>query len=61
MHLGRRDEIVTNENWLFAELRRAAEESRKMPDWARPVVTAPYSASREAPEIGGTLDTKPSD
>lgn len=34
---------ATSGEWLFVELERAAEQYKEMPEWARPVVTVPYS------------------
>lgn len=39
-----------NETWLLDELERAAEESRNMPDWMKPVIAGsePLVSSDEA-------------
>lgn len=45
-------------DWLFSELERAAEEYESMPEWARPVVTVPYTGSQQSTDrrIGFAVD-----
>jgi len=45
---------LSSGDWLYTELERAAEEYRSMPEWTKPVVTAPGSGTSTASpaEIG---------
>lgn len=42
---------LSSGDWLYSELERASEEFRRMPEWSRPVVTAPRQGQAERPKI----------
>lgn len=54
--------MTTSGSWLVAEMRRAAEDYKEVPGWARPVVTVPYAdGNREQRRPAGFTAEKQDD
>ena len=53
---------LSSGDWLYSELERAAEDYQSMPEWTRPVVTAPNvsaeptSSARIGFQVPGSAD-----
>lgn len=49
---------ATGGEWLFSEMRSAADDYRQTPEWLRPVVTVPNEESVRARGTASSLDHK---